>query len=1028
MKYYKNFKNFSIKNILKAAKIVLLLLFISLLFSCKKPADAYEKYITNVDNTQYIDKNIIKEKNGNDYIVDINGKEQIILDNIFDASVGEVAYFGEYGGAKIPFVVVRRKNDFMEIMSIPKFNIKREGDYFFSTNKWNVAESFNLLNTIFLKTCFNKKEIENIVPFEYQANKLQIKPDKELLEKFSIVYDQNYKDEYWFPVIYSKVLLHEKYVNGIYNESYRNDYLDEKDKNADKVESPIHDMWNCNVENKAKGITYSYDYKDFVYQTGIDVYEYNTRVELRLKNIKTDRYIKNANGFIQIATGSDLEKEEYGYYYLRDGNIVKNEIVENNGTKYYLSDTGKAIELKDFTIQNFNGTKVLISDNVIVRDKIINREEITIDNNDSFNYEKYYIDVNGIVHKLVSDIKDADVADTVLFGHNSKDSNKSLLWRVVENLDGVYTLILEDKISLDIVDENIEKRIKETYDGKVSIHDSAKTWDKSDRRKYLNEVFYNESFSDEEKEIIVSNPLRAEAFINEKYFSGKGRDVYDKVFVYNQNTTPYMKKYSESFEMLKNKKPSIYNDKDIYLNFNLADSDKKSVRPWIVVNITGESVPMDENNRDYVVAKINDEEDYKIPKVKNDVLPIQINFGKYLQFGSEQTNIYWELIAIDDSIAYFVARQVLDFEIIKESNDELIKWSNSKLRDWLNNTFINKIFSSSEKEKLEKIKKKYQYLDSNGNIKEEECEDLITLLNYDEVPIYLSTGVKLSNKSFKKIDAIDRKGTAAATSLFDNKSHKFYSACYKADDVGNSEDGKVEIKVNNTDYVGILPVIALKIDKLADISISKKVKKNLEENEGFIEEIIANSQFLFKEGLYGEVIKMGKYQNKELEWVILDRKRDYALVMAKESLFTDSILGRYGTSSWETSNIRKLLNTEIYNECFSDDEKMRIKPVKIFTAYTESEIRSDKNDPYNLVSLIDDETIDYLFLPEETDINVIVKSPLKTPYKEGEIIWLRNGDINGFYASNFNEIVDLNLSRKKKKYNVRPLMWIKYKE
>ena len=119
---------------------------------------------------------------------------------------------------------------------------------------------------------------------------------------------------------------------------------------------------------------------------------------------------------------------------------------------------------------------------------------------------------------------------------------------------------------------------------------------------------------------------------------------------------------------------------------------------------------------------------------------------------------------------------------------------------------------------------------------------------------------------------------------------------------------------------------------------------------------------------------------------------------------------------------------EIYNECFSDDEKMRIKPVKIFTAYTESEIRSDKSDPYNLVSLIDDETIDYLFLPEETDINVIVKSPLKTPYKEGEIIWLRNGDINGFYASNFKEIVDLNLSRKKKKYNVRPLMWIKYKE
>ena len=1013
-----------VSNFYKTAKVFLLFLFVFSLCSCKmSTVDKYKKYMEKVDNTKYIDEDIIKEKNGKEYIVDKDGKEQEILDNIFDAGVGEVAYFGKIGGAKIPFVVVRRNKDIMEIMSIPKFNLMRK-ESFASLNKMAIAESYSLLNTVFLKTYFSNEEIENIIPFEYREINLQIEPDKELLSTFDIVYDQNYKDKYANPTILSKILLHENYVNRLYNNTYTEDYGYPNEKNINKIMSSIDNMWNVNVINRAKGISYSYNYSDFVYQTGIDVYEYNTRIEIRLKNIETDAYKRKANGFKHIATGSDLEEKDYGYYYLRDGNIVTDEIIENNNIKYYLSNTGNAIELKNFSIQDFNVTKVLMSDDVIVRDKIISCDEISIGEKGEADFERLYVDVNGIAHKLVSDIKEADISDTVEFGHNFNDTDKPLLWRVVENLGGVYTLILENKLKLDIINTNVEKRDENTYDGRVSSFDNGETWDKSDRRKYLNDIFYNEVFADDEKEIIVSNPLRFESYINENYFSGKGKDVYDKVFIYNENTTEYMKKYSGLFEMLNKKKPSVYNNEDLDLNFSLVDSDMKSIRPWIVVNTSGESVPTEDNNKDFVNIDKNDKETYEIPKASSKLLGL-IKLGKYLQFGDKQTNINWKLMAIDGDIAYFKSSQVLDFEKIVESKDKEVKWSNSELRQWLNQTFINKIFSSSEISKLEKIKKKYQYLDSNGNIKEEECEDLITLLNYEEAPIYLITGVNLSNKSFEKIDSIDRKGAAAVISLFDNRSHKFYSVCYKADDVGDSEDGKIEIKANSTDYVGILPVIALKIGKLVDVSINQKIKKSTKDKDELIKEEINSSQFLFKEGLYGDVIKMGKYQNKDLEWVIIDRKRDYALVMAKKSLFADSILGRYGTSSWETSNIREKLNTEIYNDCFSDEEKKRIKPVKLFTEYTESNKRTSQEIPFEF-NIIDDETIDYLFLPEEKDISIIVKPPLKTAYNEGEIIWLRNGDINGFYVSNFREVVDLNLVRKTKKYNVRPLMWIKY--
>lgn len=1014
-----------VRNFYKTAKVFLLFLFVFSLCSCKmSPVDMYKKYMEKVDNTKYIDEDIIKEKNGKEYIVDKDGKEQEILDNIFDAEVGEVAYFGKFGGAKIPFVVVRRSGEVMEIMSIPKFNLMRE-ESSLTQNKMATAESFSLLNTIFLNACFNEDEIKNILPFEYREINLQIEPDKKILKDFDIVYDQNYKDKYSNPTILSKILLHEQYVNRSYNNNYTNDYGYPNEKNINQITDSISNMWNVKITNKEKGITYSYDFKDFVYQTGIAVYKYNSRIELRLNNIETEKYKVKVNGFKHIATESDLEEKDYGYYYLRDGNIVKNEIVEKDGIKYYLSNKGKAIELKNFLLQDFNGTKVLLDDDVIVRNKIISKDDIAIEDSEKANVEKYYIDLNGIVHNLVSNLKDADVSDTVEFGHSSNDSNKPLLWRVVENLCGVYTLILEDKISLDMVEGNPEKREEDAYDGKVSKFDQGKTWDESDRRKYLNEVFYVESFSDSEKEIIVSNPLRAESYMKENNFSGsKGQDTYDKVFVYNVNTKEYMKKYTESFEMLKIKKPSVYNDEDLYFNFSLIDSDLTSVRPWVVVNLTGESVPVENSTKNFIDISKDDKETYEIPRIKTKLIN-GVKLGKYLQYGDKVTNIYWTLYAIDGDIAYYRASQVLDFEKIVESKDKEIKWSNSELRQWLNQTFMYKIFSIDEIEKLEKIKKKYQYIDSSGNIKEEECEDFITLLNYDEVPIYLTTGVHLSNKSFEKIDAIDRKGAAAATSLFDNRTHKFYSACYKADDVGNSLDGKIEVKANDTDYIGILPVIAINIDKIVDINRNQKIRKNPDKKDEWMKEEISNSQFLFKEGLYGDVIKMGKYQSKDLEWVVLDRVRDYALVIAKNSLFTDSNLGRYGTSSWETSSVREKLNTEIYDECFSDEEKKRIKPVKLYTEYTESEVRSGQEDPSNIYAL-DDETIDYLFLPEEKDINIITRPPLKIAFKESEKLWLRNGDMNGFFAGNFKEIVDLNISRKGKKYAVRPLMWIKY--
>ena len=1032
------FLNKKINSRVKATIIILLLLFFSALCSCENKEKKDKEYVIHIDNTENIDENIIKSRGGKDYIVDENGKEQEILNNVFDAMVGEVAYFGRYGGVQVPFVVVRRSDKYIEIMSIPSFNLMRDDSYL-SLSKMADLESFSLLNTVFYRTCFNNEEREYIIPFEFIDGKVQIEPDKELLKEFSINYDMNYKDKYSNPIILSKILLHENYVNRLYNDAYINDYLD----NHDEAMKSIDNMWNSIVKNNAKGITYMYKYKDFVYSSGMKIYDYNSKIELRLKNIETDVYKEKANGFKYIGEGSDLNEKDYGYYYLRDGKIIDNEIVENGGVKYYLSNNGKAVELNKFSIKNIEGTNICVYDDAIVKDKVINENDIDInempssintknirdaidveskDNDEIVN--RYYIDTNGISHNLISDIKDANISDTVEFGHKIDNVSEPMLWRVVDNVGGVYTLILESKLKPDIFRVNVEKRNDDAYDGKVSEFDTTNTWETSDRRKYLNEVFYENAFSDYEKELIVSNPLRAESYTNESYFSGKGKDVYDKVFIYNENTTKYLKDYVALEGKLKSIRPDIYNDNNKGIDFSLVNNDMKAIRPWIVVNTSENEVPEENNNTNYVNEDSSDDLSFQIPKTSNKSVG-SIRFGKYLLFGSEKTKIDWHLIAMDGDIGYFAASKVLDFERIVENKNEEIKWSNSELRKWLNETFINEIFTDLELSKLEKIKKQYSYIDLNGHIKSEECEDIITLLNYDEIPIYLSTGVHLSNKSFEKISDIDKNATSAVTSLFDNRSKRFYSACYKADEVGNNDNGKIEIKVNDSEYLGILPVIAINMNNV-DADMNNRIKKNIDKKDELIKETKDNCQLLIKDGLYGDELKIGKYQGKDLEWVVIDRKRDYALVMSKKSLFVDNCLGRYGTSSWETSNVRKKLNTEIFNECFSENEKKKIHPVKLITEYMESDTRKEEKIPFDAY-LLDDETIDYLFLPEEGDTNYILKSPLKTPYNEGEVIWLRGGDANGFYASNFREVVELNISRKAKKYNVRPLMWVKYK-
>ena len=117
----------------------------------------------------------------------------------------------------------------------------------------------------------------------------------------------------------------------------------------------------------------------------------------------------------------------------------------------------------------------------------------------------------------VKSLEEADVDQFVLFGHypaEAEDGNlQPIIWRVIERENDELLLISRFHI------ENLPMHSRrETI-----------TWDQCDLRSWLNDLFYNFAFDDEEKQKIIK--VNNTGMINPKYPKIKGKPTDDYVFL-----------------------------------------------------------------------------------------------------------------------------------------------------------------------------------------------------------------------------------------------------------------------------------------------------------------------------------------------------------------------------------------------------------------------------------------------------------------------------------------------------------------
>ena len=168
----------------------------------------------------------------------------------------------------------------------------------------------------------------------------------------------------------------------------------------------------------------------------------------------------------------------------------------------------------------------------------------------------------------------------------------------------------------------------------------------------------------------------------------------------------------------------------------------------------------------------------------------------------------------------------------------------------------------------------------------------------------------------------------------------------------------------------------------------------------------------------GDVLSFGKYDNESIEWLVLDKKENKALVISRDVLFSKPYNFDDTSVTWETCTLRSYLNYGFYNTAFSEEEKKLI---------TNSKIENPDNPDYGTEG--GNDTEDYIFLLSIEEANMYFKTDEDRSC--GEEWWLRSPGCSqdsaayvlydgGIFSGN-GDYYYVNVDRD---YGVRPALWL----
>ncbi len=557
------------------------------------------------------------------------------------------------------------------------------------------------------------------------------------------------------------------------------------------------------------------------------------------------------------------------------------------------------------------------------------------------------------------------IGEIFTFGHYKQGNNdevKPIEWIILDTKDDSYLVI--SRYCLDEQKFNREKK--------------EVTWENSDIKKWLNDTFVSEAFSDEEilfiKETAEVGELSSTPReTKDKVFLLSGEEAYDYVkgniackptayalrFIISPNqdngncywwtrsngyescsmeyvtTSGFVNVYGASVDGYMGVRPAMWINKYSDVGQHLRFYGKTLDQPKAMIDIRS----MVGNKQAFSTLECGD----------------LVSFGTYIQGKKGEVKpIEWLVLMVSGNNVWLLSKYALDVQPYNTEYED-VTWNSCSLRKWLNKYFYHKAFSKEEKMLMEDvISYGYEELESKWGgtwrKKTNESSDKVFLLSEEEAHKYeylvqpmilcpVTDYVKtLDFYSYKKKHKCCWWVRDDNTAKSDKKKIEVISL------TGNSE----EFSVNRED-ICVRPAIALNLDENFVASIDEDDQNDpIKNDEKDDPKYKIGSEFKF--GCYHQAI------NGELlpiDWQVLDRKDDKILVVSKYILEEMEYFRRQYVISledvekvekfekennykWERSYLRKWLNARFIQQAFTEKEKELILSTVLYPDAIES--------------------------------------------------------------------------------------------
>lgn len=308
-----------------------------------------------------------------------------------------------------------------------------------------------------------------------------------------------------------------------------------------------------------------------------------------------------------------------------------------------------------------------------------------------------------------------------------------ITWVVIDVKDDGALVLSKDVLEAKAFDENRNEA----------------TWEISSLRAWLNDEFYDTSFSAEDKtriqKTLVLNP--------DNPISGAdgGNDTEDYVFLLSQDEA---RQYFASDEERRTVARDYLTSDDIYIfdgyspwwlrspsddttgkyatkNSTQVTSDGyvDGYGEWITSPLVGVRPAM------WITPDDSDNTPDNIPDISAGAFEIgsEITMGNY-----SGQDISWLVIDGDENSVLLISKEVLAMKAYDDPGND-VTWETCTLRSWLNNDFYNNAFSDEEKTKIIKSIIKNPGNPETGSVDKNDTEDYLFILTVGEAEHYFST-------------------------------------------------------------------------------------------------------------------------------------------------------------------------------------------------------------------------------------------------------------------------------------------------